>query len=112
MKIGENFPFLLIFDYLITFFYVFVVTFRALSVSAVNSQSSESWLNKLLKNKISPNEAAKESHSSMLSGTFINNNNPLTFNELFNLFVPDKEILYALHTHNVRADSTANYLEN
>jgi hypothetical protein len=25
---------------------------------------------------------------------------------------PDKEILYALHTHNVRADSTANYLDN
>jgi len=63
---------------------------RALSVSA-NSQSSESWLNKLLSRKISPNEAAKESHSRMLS---------------------DKEILFALHTHNVRADSTKNYLDN
>ncbi|CRL08118.1 CLUMA_CG020979, isoform A [Clunio marinus] len=61
------------------------------SVSALNNQSSESWLNKILSRKISPNEAAKESHSRMLS---------------------DKEILYALHTHNVRADSTQNYLNN
>jgi len=70
---------------------IFQMQIRGLSVSAVNGQSSESWLQKLMSNKISKNEAAKESHSSMLS---------------------DKEILYALHTHNIRADSTANYLEN
>jgi len=70
---------------------IFQMQIRGLSVSAVNGQSSESWLQKLMSNKISKNEAAKESHSSMLS---------------------DKEILYALHTHNIRADSTASYLEN
>jgi len=70
---------------------IFQLQIRGLSVSAMNGQSSESWLQKLMSNKISKNEAAKESHSSMLS---------------------DKEILYALHTHNTRADSTAAYLEN
>lgn len=41
--------------------------------------------------KISPTEAASVSHSQMLS---------------------DKEVLYALHTHNVRPDSIAAYLSN
>lgn len=57
----------------------------------MNGQSSESWLNKLMSRKISPNEASKESHSAMLS---------------------DKEIIYSLATHNVRADSVPQYLEN
>ncbi|EDS30288.1 nipsnap protein [Culex quinquefasciatus] len=50
--------------------------------------SSESWLSKLLVRKIEP---TKESHSRMLS---------------------DKEIIYELHTHNVRPDSVGKYLEN
>ncbi|CAO1424886.1 unnamed protein product [Diamesa hyperborea] len=64
---------------------------RGLTASAVNLASTESWLSKLMDKKISPNEAAKESHSRMLS---------------------DKEVLYGLHTHNVRADSIGSYLSN
>lgn len=41
--------------------------------------------------RISAGEAAKESHSRMLS---------------------DKEVIYALHTHNIRADSREKYLDN
>lgn len=48
----------------------------------------DSWLSKLLVRKIEP---TKESHSRMLS---------------------DKEVIYALLTHNVRPDSKPQYLEN
>lgn len=67
--------------------------FSGLTASAVNFSSggSESWLNKMMNKKISPNEAAKESHSRMLS---------------------DKEVLYGLHTHNIRPDSIGSYLSN
>lgn len=48
----------------------------------------DSWLSKLLVRKIEP---TKESHSRMLS---------------------DKEIIYALYTHNIRSDSMDQYLTN
>lgn len=84
-------------------------------MSAVNGQS-ESWLNKLLSRQITKNEAAKESHSSMLSGRLINCTCTVRKCSKKLTYLPfkllDKEILYALHTHNVRADSTQNYLEN
>lgn len=48
----------------------------------------DSWFSKLLVRKIEP---TKESHSRMLS---------------------DKEIIYALHTHNVRPGSMVDYLKN
>lgn len=52
---------------------------------------ANSWFKKIMSQNISPMEASKESHSRMLS---------------------DKEVVYALHTHNVRPDSTQKYLEN
>lgn len=48
----------------------------------------ENWLNKLFVRRIEP---TKESHSSMLS---------------------DKEIIYALYTHNVTPGSMDGYLQN
>lgn len=63
---------------------------RVLSTSASLSQGN-SWLSKLLSRQISPVEASKESHSRILS---------------------DKEIIYAIHTHNVRPDCHQKYLEN
>jgi len=60
---------------------------RTIATGAVLN-AEDSWLSKLLVRKIEP---TKESHSRMLS---------------------DKEIIYALHTHNVRSDSVANYLAN
>ncbi|GAB0094767.1 Nipsnap [Sergentomyia squamirostris] len=66
----------------------FKLTSRALSTTSVWRDGSESWLSKLLVRKIEP---TKEPHSRMLS---------------------DKEIIFALHTHNVRPDSIAKYLAN
>ncbi|KAL7019546.1 hypothetical protein ACKWTF_011151 [Chironomus riparius] len=63
---------------------------RNVYTSASMSQAN-SWFKKIMSQNISPMEASKESHSRMLS---------------------DKEIVYALHTHNVRPDSTQKYLEN
>lgn len=48
----------------------------------------DSWLSKLLVRKIEP---TKESHSRMLS---------------------DKDVVYALYTHNIRPDVTQPYLDN
>lgn len=56
--------------------------------SGGNSAGNDSWLSKLLVRRIEP---SKESHSRMLS---------------------DKEVVYALHTHNIRPDSTTQYLQN
>lgn len=61
--------------------------FSTLSTSSALSKD-DSWLSKLLVRKIEP---TKESHSRMLS---------------------DKEVIYALHTHNVRPDSKIKYLDN
>lgn len=68
----------------------FHVPVRTLATTSALARdgSSESWLSKLLVRKIEP---TKESHSRMLS---------------------DKEIIYELHTHNVRPDSVGKYLEN
>ncbi|XP_008560243.1 protein NipSnap [Microplitis demolitor] len=54
----------------------------------LSQDKSEGWLSKLGVRKIEP---TKESHSRMLS---------------------DKEVIYALHTHNVRPDSIDKYLAN
>ena len=62
-------------------------SFSALSTSPTLCRD-DSWLSKLLVRKIEP---TKESHSRMLS---------------------DKEIIYALQTHNVRPDSMQKYLTN
>lgn len=61
--------------------------YSSISTTAPLSES-DSWFSKLLVRKIEP---TKESHSRMLS---------------------DKEIIYALHTHNVRPDSMVEYLTN
>jgi len=62
---------------------------RAFGTSPVHRDTSEaSWLKKIFVRKIEP---TKESHSRMLS---------------------DKEVIYALHTHNVRPDSVGQYLNN
>lgn len=53
-----------------------------------DNEADQSWFSKLLVRKIEP---TKESHSRMLS---------------------DKEIIYALHTHNVHPGSMPEYLEN
>ncbi|KAH8314764.1 hypothetical protein KR067_012978, partial [Drosophila pandora] len=63
------------------------LTFRS-NLTTDNYKDSASWFSKLLVRKIEP---TKESHSRMLS---------------------DKEIIYALHTHNVRPDSMSEYLKN
>ncbi|XP_023725703.1 protein NipSnap isoform X2 [Cryptotermes secundus] len=63
-------------------------TQRFLSSTSSVQDSNEGWLSKLLVRRIEP---TKESHSRLLS---------------------DKEIIYELQTHNVRADSSEKYLEN
>ncbi|KAL2720553.1 protein NipSnap [Vespula squamosa] len=60
---------------------------RSLARSLVR-QDSKRWISKLLVRKIEP---TKESHSRMLS---------------------DKDVIYALHTHNIRPDSIDKYLTN
>lgn len=59
----------------------------AIATSAPLNEA-DSWFSKLLVRKIEP---TKESHSRMLS---------------------DKEIIYALHTHNVRPGYMDDYLKN
>lgn len=68
----------------------FVVPCRSIATSTALAKdgSEASWLSKLLVRKIEP---TKEAHSRMLS---------------------DKEVIYALHTHNVRPDSMPKYLDN
>ncbi|XP_051160999.1 protein NipSnap [Leptopilina boulardi] len=61
---------------------------RFVTSSPAQQDISEGWLRKLLVRKIEP---TKESHSRMLS---------------------DKEVIYALHTHNIRPDSIDKYLSN
>ncbi|XP_014212567.1 protein NipSnap [Copidosoma floridanum] len=61
---------------------------RCLTKSADLQDISEGWFSKLLVRKIEP---TKESHSRMLS---------------------DKQVIYALHTHNIRPDSYDKYLNN
>ncbi|XP_044015738.1 protein NipSnap [Aphidius gifuensis] len=61
---------------------------RFLTRSLVSPNSGEGWLSKLGVQKLEP---TKESHSRMLS---------------------DKEVIYALHTHNIRPDSFDKYLKN
>ncbi|OXU28281.1 hypothetical protein TSAR_009495 [Trichomalopsis sarcophagae] len=63
-------------------------TTRRLTKSAECQDISEGWFSKLLVRKIEP---TKESHSRMLS---------------------DKQVIYALHTHNIRPDSYDKYLAN
>ncbi|XP_014488618.1 PREDICTED: protein NipSnap [Dinoponera quadriceps] len=65
-----------------------LVAARSLAKSSVRGDISEGWISKLLVRKIEP---TKESHSRMLS---------------------DKEVIYALHTHNIRPDSIDKYLTN
>ncbi|XP_012234608.1 protein NipSnap [Linepithema humile] len=65
-----------------------LVAARSLTRSSVQRDISEGWISKLLVRKIEP---TKESHSRMLS---------------------DKEVIYALHTHNIRPDSIDKYLAN
>lgn len=66
----------------------FLILSRFLSSTSSVQDSNEGWLSKLLVRRIEP---TKESHSRLLS---------------------DKEIIYELQTHNVRADSSEKYLEN
>ncbi|XP_046964113.1 protein NipSnap [Vanessa cardui] len=61
---------------------------RLISTTSSRLNADDGWLSKLLVRKIEP---TKESHSRMLS---------------------DKEIVYALHTHNIRPDSVDKYLQN
>uniref|UniRef100_A0A6M2DMX4 NIPSNAP domain-containing protein n=1 Tax=Xenopsylla cheopis TaxID=163159 RepID=A0A6M2DMX4_XENCH len=63
---------------------------RHLHISKSNNveATDKSWLSKLLVRRIEP---TKESHSRMLS---------------------DKEVVYALHTHNIRPDSVDKYMKN
>ncbi|XP_015592759.1 protein NipSnap [Cephus cinctus] len=61
---------------------------RFVARSSERQDLSEGWLSKLLVRKIEP---TKESHSRMLS---------------------DKEVIYALNTHNIRPDSIDKYLAN
>ena len=80
----------LLFSYFLTLFLsIFFSLFICSTLSTSSALSKDdSWLSKLLVRKIEP---TKESHSRMLS---------------------DKEVIYALHTHNVRPDSKLQYLEN
>lgn len=64
-----------------------LINTRSLTRSLVR-QDSERWISKLWVRKIEP---SKESHSRMLS---------------------DKEVIYALHTQNIRPDSIDKYLAN
>lgn len=75
-----------------TFFFVqfLFVNSRAFSTSTIRRQEGGEggWLKKVFVRKIEP---TKESHSRVLS---------------------DKEVIYELHTHNVRPDSLGQYLQN
>ncbi|KAL1453592.1 hypothetical protein WDU94_009922 [Cyamophila willieti] len=62
---------------------------RLLSTSTAQCSDKEGWLSKL--QKVRHIEPTKESHSRMLS---------------------DKEVIFELHTHNIRPDSTDKYLSN
>lgn len=62
--------------------------YRLISTTSSRLNADDGWLSKLLVRRIEP---TKESHSRMLS---------------------DKEIVYALHTHNIRPDSVDKYLQN
>lgn len=67
----------------------FIVFFLSRGLCTTSGLAKDdSWISKLLVRKIEP---TKESHSRMLS---------------------DKEVIYALNTHNVRPDSKPKYLEN
>lgn len=57
-------------------------------MSAVNGQSSESWLNKLMNRQITQKEASKESHSRMLSGKSIDVQRQAQLRQLTKSFVP------------------------
>lgn len=89
---AENFIFIYItkqMGHVSMIFINFFFTFRTLSTSSsMNAEGGEGWLSKLLVRKIEP---TKESHSRMLS---------------------DKEVIYSLHTHNIRTDSADKYLQN
>lgn len=61
---------------------------RLISTTSAQLNADDGWFSKLLVRRIEP---TKESHSRMLS---------------------DKEIVYALHTHNIRPDSVDKYLQN
>ncbi|KAF2882459.1 hypothetical protein ILUMI_23684 [Ignelater luminosus] len=61
---------------------------RIFSTTSQRNDSKDSWLSKLFVRRIEP---TKESHSRMLS---------------------DKEVIYALQTHNFRADSRQKYITN
>ncbi|KAK4878418.1 hypothetical protein RN001_010924 [Aquatica leii] len=62
---------------------------RLLSTTQMHNDSSrDTWLSKMFVRRIEP---TKESHSRMLS---------------------DKEVIYALHTHNYKSDSREKYLNN
>lgn len=67
---------------------IFFLFQRTLSTTSTLGEGSESWLSKLLVRRIEP---TKEPHSRMLS---------------------DKEVIYALNTHNVRPDCVDKYLVN
>lgn len=62
--------------------------FFRLFCSTSRTNADDGWFSKLLVRRIEP---TKESHSRMLS---------------------DKDIVYALHTHNIRPDSVDKYLNN
>lgn len=68
--------------------FLYYIYYSTIATSSALNGESDSWLSKLLVRKIEP---TKESHSRMLS---------------------DKEVIYALHTHNVRPDSVGKYLGN
>lgn len=67
---------------------VFQKTSIHVRLMSSSPSGSDSWLSKLLVRRIEP---SKESHSRMLS---------------------DKEVVYGLHTHNIRPDSVDKYLDN
>lgn len=67
---------------------VFQKTSIHVRLMSSSPSGSDSWLSKLLVRRIEP---TKESHSRMLS---------------------DKEVVYGLHTHNIRPDSVDKYLDN
>lgn len=62
--------------------------FRSFSTSSCLREQKDSWLSKLLVRRIEP---TKESHSRMLS---------------------DKDVVYAIYTHNIRPDVMQPYLQN
>ncbi|KAJ9580301.1 hypothetical protein L9F63_004041, partial [Diploptera punctata] len=67
---------------------IFYLYSRCISSTPTVQDTTEGWFSKLLVRRIEP---TKESHSRLLS---------------------DKEVIYELQTHNVRADSSQEYLQN